>query len=122
MDKLYVPDYIPLDYKYAVFKENGNIELYQEEVYTKPGNYITYTLYNNSQNKIITDSYGITVQSGQVYEVPYAHEVELSHKWYDRPDMLNILCLFCCLAVITLWLTNLFTSIFKKGGLLSGLF
>lgn len=36
MDKIYVPDYIDLDYKFAVFKENGNIELYQQEYYDKP--------------------------------------------------------------------------------------
>lgn len=122
MDKLYVPDYIDLDYKYAVFKDNGDIELYQKEEYTTPGYYRYWVLYKNNQNKIITDSYSFLVQEEQTKTIGYAHDVELSHKWYDRPDMLNILCVFCCVAVITLWLTNLFTSIFKKGGLLSGLF
>lgn len=122
MDKLFVPNYIDLDFKFAVFKDNGNIELYQKENYTEPGIYRYWVLYANNQNKIITDSYGFYVQEGQTKEIPYAHDVELSHSWYDRPDMLNILCLTCCFAVVTLWLTNLFTSIFKKGGLLSGLF
>lgn len=36
MDKLFVPNYIDLDYKYAVFKDNGDIELYQQEDYTQP--------------------------------------------------------------------------------------
>ena len=86
------------------------------------GQYRYWTLYANNQNKILTDSYGFLVQEGQTKSIPYAHDIELSHKWYDRPDCLTILCFFCCIAVITLWLTNLFTSIFKKGGILSGLF
>lgn len=36
MDKIYVPNYIDLNFKYAVFKDNGNIELYEEEYYDKP--------------------------------------------------------------------------------------
>lgn len=36
MDKIFVPDYIDLDYQFAVFKENGDIELYQQEYYDKP--------------------------------------------------------------------------------------
>lgn len=122
MDKIFVPNYIDLDYKYAVFKENGNIELYQKEYYDTPGSYRYWVLYANNQDKILTDSFGFLVQEGQTKEIHYAHDVELSHSWYDRPDMLNILCMFCCIAVLTLWLTNLITSVFKKGGLLSGLF
>ena len=122
MDKLYVPDYIGLDFKYVVFKENGDIELYQQEYYDQPGQYIYWKLYANNQNKILTDSFGFVVQEGQTKDIAYSHDIELSHKWYDRPDMLNILCVFCCVSVVTLWLTNLFTSIFKKGGVLSGLF
>ena len=122
MDKIYVPDNIPLSYNIVVFKDNGNIELYERMSYTTPGIYKYYILLNNSQNKVIVEQEGFYVQEGQTKEINYAHNVELSHNWYDRPDMLNILCLFCCVAVLTLWLTNLFTSIFKKGGLLGGLF
>lgn len=120
MDKIYVPDYIPLDYKYAVFDDVG-IHLYQQEYYNEPGYYKVYTLYTNNQNKVITDVYSITLQEGQDYEVNLAHEVEVSHKWYDRPDALTILTFFCCLAVATIFVMNIFTSIFKKGGLLGGL-
>lgn len=122
MDKLYVPNYIDFNYKYAVFKENGDIELYEQEFYDRPGTYRYWILYDNNQNKIITDCFDFVVQEGQIQDIAYAHDIELSHKWYDRPDMLNILCVFCCVAATTLWFVNLFTSIFKKGGLLSGLF
>lgn len=93
-----------------------------KNITTNHGTYRYWVLYANNQNKILTDSFGFVVQEGQTKDIAYAHDIELSHKWYDRPDMLNILCVFCCVAVVTLWLTNLFTSIFKKGGLLSGLF
>ena len=36
MDKIFVPNYIDLDYKYAVFDEQGNISLYQQEYYDQP--------------------------------------------------------------------------------------
>lgn len=36
MDKIFVPDYIDLNYKFAVFDENGNIILYQKEFYDSP--------------------------------------------------------------------------------------
>lgn len=121
MDKLYVPDYIDLDYNYAVFNENGDIYLYQNEYYDKPGQYRYWVLYANNQNKIITDTFSFVLSEGQTKDIAYAHDITLSHSWYDRPDMLNILALTCCFAVVTLWFTNLFTSIFKKGGVLSGL-
>lgn len=49
-------------------------------------------------------------------------DIKVSNKWYDRKDSLTILAFFCCVVVTTLWLVNLFTSMFKKGGLLGGLF
>lgn len=122
MDKIYVPDYIDLDYKIAVFKDNGNIELYQKESYTEPGVYRYWVLYANSQNKIITDTFGFYVQEGQTKTINYAHDIEVSHKWYDRPDCLNILLFTLIITISTIWITNIFTSVFKKGGLLGGLF
>lgn len=122
MDKLFVPNYIDLDYKFAVFKDNGNIELYQRENYTEPGLYRYWVLYANSQNKIITDSYGFYVNEGENKPIHYAHDIEVSHKWYDRPDSINILTFTLVISVVTIWIVNLFTSVFKKGGLLSGLF
>lgn len=122
MDKIYVPNYIDLDYKFAVFDDNGNIILYQKEYYDSPGQYRYWILYKNNQNKIITDSFSFVLGEGQTKEIAYAHDINLSHKWYDRPDSLNILIFALVISVATLWFTNLFTSIFKKGGLLSGLF
>lgn len=35
-DKIFVPDFIPLSYNIVVFKDNGNIELYERMSYTTP--------------------------------------------------------------------------------------
>lgn len=85
------------------------------------GQYKYWILYKNNQNKIITDSFSFVLGEGQTKSIDYAHDVNLSHKWYDRPDCLNILLFVLVIFVTSLWLTNLFTSIFKKGGILGGL-
>ena len=119
MDKIYVGDDIPLDFNYLSFDKNGNMILTRDQSYNAGVPHDRYIIFKNPQNKFIyTYSTHTNMDSNYVAET----YVELSNKWYDRPDMLNILCLFCCVAVLTLWLTNLFTSIFKKGGILSGLF
>lgn len=118
MDTLYIGD-IPLDYHYAEIQENGDIKLWNKNYFEPNSQARVYLIKKNIQNKFFyqtwTEQYGDTTTY-----IPL--DINVSHKWYDRPDMLNILGLFCCVAVITLWLTNLFTSIFKKGGILSGLF
>lgn len=121
MEKLYVPDYIDLNFKYAVFKDNGDIELYEKEFYDKAGQYRYWILYANNQNKILTDSFGFVIQEGQTKDIAYAHDIELSHKWYDRPDCFNILFFSCVIMLVVIFCFNIITSVFKKGGLLSGL-
>ena len=116
MDTLYVGD-IPKEFTFADFHENY-IDLYDRqkansgETETLP----YYRLYFYNGKLFYTQDFFTTDKATNF--IP----IKTSDKWYDRPDSLTILCFFCCIAVITLWLTNLFTSIFKKGGILSGLF
>lgn len=119
MDKIFVGNDIPLDFNYLSFDDKGNIILTRDFSYNAGESFDRYIIYKNPQNKFIYSYSKHTIMDSNYVADTY---VELSNKWYDRPDMLNILSLFCCVAVITLWIINLFTSIFKKGGLLSGLF
>lgn len=120
MDTLYIGD-IPLSYHYISFESNGDIILRDREVYDTPGYYPTYTIISNSQNKFIYTKSNLRVSEGQVFNYP-GLDVPVSNKWYDRPDCLNIMFLTLCVTIITFFIVNLFTSIFKKGGLLGGLF
>lgn len=125
-DPLYIGD-IPINKDRAMiyFDKNDGLPVLIPLLsdYSDTDEIMTYKLLNGlNGNKLIYSSMLRQVSfvkediGSNVYRVP------CSRKWYDRSDMLNILALFCCVAVATLWLTNLFTSIFKKGGLLSGLF
>lgn len=114
MDVLYTGS-IPKEYHYAVWSADfvtlynrpnaQNITLpYYRIYFNAPGFYYsegstTFSLVNNT-----------TFQN-----------IEVTDKWYYRKDNLNILMFFIAITITTLWFVNLFTSIFKKGGLLSGL-
>lgn len=115
MDVLYTGS-IPKEYHYAVFS----------------GDYIT--LYNrpNAINttldyyRIYFNAPGFYYSRGSTtfsqYNQTTFENIEVTDEWFYRKDSLNILLFTVIISISTLWLVNLFTSIFKKGGLLSGLF
>lgn len=127
MDKLYIGD-IPLDNTACItFQDStqkGIFYLYEDNA-NKPDNATIriYQVLPLQDGKFIYNIAGMSnsfltelqANNGKYY-------IDVSHKWYDRSDALTILAFFCCVAVATLWLVNLFTSVFKKGGLLGGLF
>lgn len=119
-DSLYIGD-IPLTYHYMSFDSNGNTLLF-ESPYNTPvdRNVRVYRIFKNlPTNKIVYDEYTSDIQTlltRDIYDIP------VSNKWYDRNDSFNILFFCCVLGVVSLFLINLFTSVFKKGGLLGGLF
>lgn len=118
MDALYIGN-IPLENNYFSYDEEGNIILFVSP-FNKPVDteLTVYRIFHLQNGKLIYDTYKSdvsTLLTRNVYEIP------VSNKWYDRGDSLTILAFFCCISVLTLWVVNLFTSVFKKGGLLSGL-
>lgn len=114
MDCLYTGD-IPKDYHYAIIYENY-IDLYNQNV-VQNIDLPYYRVYFNAPSFIY--SKGITHFDTTM---PEFTNIEVTDKWYYRKDCLNILIFTVVVALTTFWLVNLFTSIFKKGGLLSGLF
>lgn len=115
MDVLYIGS-IPSQYHYAVWSSDyvtlfdrptaQNITLSYYRIYfNAPGFY-----------------YSQGSQTFSQYQMTSFQDIEVTDKWYYRKDSLTILCFTVCVAVCLLWFVNLFTSIFKKGGLLGGLF
>lgn len=114
MDTLYIGS-IPEEFHYAFFSADY-ITLYNvpsAENVTLP----YYRIYYNSPGFY----YSQGTQTFSQYNATIFQDIEVSNKWYYRKDNINILFFTLVIFVSTLWLVNLFTSIFKKGGLLSGL-
>lgn len=116
MDILYTGD-IPEEFYFADFHENY-IDLYDRqkassgETDTLP--YYRLYFYNG---KLFYTQDSLTTDTATNF-IP----IKTSNKWYDRPDCLNILMFTLVISVATIWITNIFTSVFKRGGLLGGLF
>ena len=112
MDILFTGD-IPKDYKY--------IYLYDGYIY----------LYNKPQalDEVI-DCYKIDNSNGFIYchdslditGLTNFQEVQVSNHHYYRTDYFNILSTSCIIGIILVFITNIVTSFFKKGGILNGLF
>lgn len=119
MDKLYIGD-INKQNHYISFDKNGIILLFSNP-YNKPVDteLTVYRIFPLQNGKFIYNTYTSDINTLLTRDI---YDIQVSNKWYDRGDALTILSFFCCIAVATLWLTNLFTSVFKKGGILSGLF
>lgn len=115
MDKLYVGD-IPKDYHYAVFSDN-HIDLYNQNI-AQNIDLPYYRIYLNYPSFV----YSRGINHFGAYSSTTFQNIEVTDKWYYRKDSFNILFFSLCFIIGTLWIINLFTSIFKKGGLLSGLF
>lgn len=115
MDKLYIGD-IPKDYHYAIFSDN-HIDLYNQNI-AQNVDLPFYRIYYNSPGFIYSQG---TTHFG-AYNSTTFQNIEVTDKWYYRKDCLNILIFTISIVVATIWFVNIFTSIFKKGGLLSGLF
>lgn len=119
MDSLYIGD-IPLENKFFSRDDEGNILLFVSP-FDKPTDtdIKVYRLFNLQDGKLIYDTLTSDVATLLTRNV---YEISVTNKWYDRGDSLTILSFTCCIAVCILFITNIFTSIFKKGGLLGGLF
>lgn len=115
MDPVFIGNNIPAEYHYALFG-NGYIDLYNSPV-LQNDTYDYYRIYTNTGGFYYshnTQRYGLTATQPTL--------VGVSNMWYYRTDRGTILFFFFVIVLFTIWFVNLFTSIFKKGGLLGGLF
>lgn len=112
-DTIYVGD-IPLNYKFARFG-NNYVDLYKEASPTGQTDYYRVYFYQNSfQSEHLFANY-----SG--YNTITTTEVQVSNDWHYRRDLPSICFLSLVEIMILIIIVNLVTSVFKKGGVLSGL-
>lgn len=114
MDTLYIGD-IPTEYHYAVFS-NDYITLYNTN-FLYNGTYDYYRIYTNLggfyyvQGQTTIGNYNsITVQN-----------VNVSDNWLYRQDIDKIFLVVFILCILFVFVFNIVTSVFKKGGVFGGL-
>lgn len=113
MDKIYVGD-IPKDYCYARFSD-GHIDLYRTSQLIGIQDFYRIYLYDNS---FIYDH--LQTNYGQ-YNETIATLVQVTDDWYYRRDMPSIMFMSVVEILIIVIILNIVTSVFKKGGVFSGL-
>lgn len=113
MDTLYIGD-IPSNYHYARFNANY-IELYDRQ--NLSGTLTGYRVY-------MYDNYfayeQVTTNFGQ-YNTYIGKDINVSNNYWYRRDMPFICLETCILIILFIFVFNIVTSIFKKGGVFGGL-
>ena len=114
MDKLYTGD-IPSEYHFAIFN-NGYIDLYNTNVLHN-NSYTYYRVYTNCDG-FFYDTRSTTV--GQ-YTTTYTTDIVTTDKVVYRQDFDHILFCTFIFVLFGVWLLNIMTSLFRKGGVFGGL-
>ena len=114
MDTLYIGD-IPSEYKYAQFSSDyitlynkpsaSNETLNYYRIYDKEGFY-----------------YSQGTQNFGSYNTTYFTEIPVSNDWLYRQDIDKIFTVCFIIFFMFIFIFNIATSIFKKGGVFGGLF
>ena len=112
-DTIYVGD-IPLNYKYARYG-NYYIDLFKQPNLQGDLDYYRIYLYDN------LFQYDHLSQSFNQYNYSTAKEVNVSNDYLYRRDLPSICFLGVVEVCVVLVIFNIVSSVFKKGGLLSGL-
>lgn len=114
MDKIYIGD-IPTDFHYAVWG-NNYVDLYKNS--TLLGNQERYRIYFYDNTFLYSHGFSnfSTVNS------TIAEDVVVSNEYYYRRDYPYCLFASFIMCIIFVLLFNMVSSVFKKGGLFSGLF
>lgn len=115
MDTLYIGD-IPSEYHYAVFS-GDYITLYnQPSAYNQTLNYYRVYDYEN----------GFFYSTGQTtfsqYNRTDFQDISVSNDWLYRHDIDIIFVVCLCIFLMFIFVFNIMTSCFKKGGVFGGLF
>lgn len=114
MDTLYIGD-IPSNYHYAVFS-NGYITLYDRASATNQ----TLNYY-----RIYTNNNGFYYSTGSTtfgYTTNYFEDINVSNNWMYRSDIDKIFVVCFIIFFMFIFVFNIVTSCFKKGGVFGGLF
>lgn len=114
-DKLYVSDEIPENYKYMDFHEEY-IDLYNKPSFRDETTTVYRIYHSISPNTYYTYSKSFNNYNTTTYQ-EYPRTSEITYR-KDFPQIMTMVFIFCILFV---FLLNIVTSIFKKGGVLSGL-
>ena len=113
MDTLYIGD-IPSEYHYASFS-NGYITLYNQD--TGHNNTLDfYRIYTNNNGFFYSSG---TQNFGQSYQ--YFDNINVSNNWLYRNDIDKIFIVCFIIFFMFLFVFNIATSVFKKGGVFGGL-
>lgn len=112
MDTLYTGN-IPKDYKYIYLKD-GYIYIFNKS-YIENETLNCYKIDNNNGFIYCFDSFS----SDSLIQF---EKVNVTNKHYYRTDYCNILFCSISISIILIWIFNICTSIYKRGGILSGLF
>ena len=115
MDIFYTGD-IPAQYHYALFN-NGYVDLYDTDVLHN-NNYTFYRVYTNVGGGFYYRQ--MTTSVGQ-YTTTYTQNIQTSDNVVYRQDFFNICFLTILFTLVGIWLLNVITSIFRKGGVFGGL-
>ena len=115
MDTLYVGD-IPSQFHYARYGSNY-IDLYDRQTLSN-GSFTYYRVY--LYDNFFTYDIGITNVSQ--YQSISCRNINVSNDFMYRRDIDSIFVVVLIFAIFFVFLTNIFTSIIKRGGLLGGLF
>lgn len=116
MDKIYIGD-IDTSYKYANFGSNY-IDFYNSSQLVANHDYNYYRVYFYDNTFLYTT--GVNSR-GSYVATQYLQEVPVTNDFRYRRDFPSIMLLFFIYVIIGLWLLNLITSGFRKGGVLHGL-
>lgn len=113
MDTLFIGD-IPSDYRYAVFS-NDYITLYNQPSATNETlpYYRIYTGYDNFIYSTGTTQF--------IYNTTNFQEISVSNNWLYRNDIDKIFLVTFLIVLLFIFIFNMVTSVFKKGGVFGGL-
>lgn len=114
MDTLYIAD-IPSEYHYAVFSDNY-ITLYnQPSGYNETLNY--YRVYTTNNGFFYSQGY---TDFGR-YQTTIFTDINVSNNWLYRSDIDKIFLVCFIIILMFIFVFNIVTSVFKKGGVFGGL-
>ena len=113
MDTLYIGD-IPKEYHYAVYGSNY-IDLYNTPNLDTTLNYYRVYLYDN------LFAYELRTSRYSSLNPSYAQSIEVTDNYMYRRDYPSIIGISFTTIILIVFLFNIVSSGFKRGGLLSGL-
>lgn len=113
--KVYLPEDVPDGFKYGTIT-NDYVELFNKSSFQ--GETATfYRIYYNYNGGVVQTG----TRSFSSYSPTYYSEIPVSRDILDYPKADSLVIMVFIFVIGFIWLTNLFTSIIKKGGLFGGL-